>query len=165
MCKSPTEMKIDRFLRRRLVYLFIVGAVEWSISSSAVLWRSPTRNEKKKLTTAWSFHQHHVGLLHYPPLRSYLRGFLRVGFIGGRRDYWRIRVEQSVKLVDAVVEGGKEPAHIEIEVEKYAVESGVEGGYDAQFKNLGNLVTGLQDQILYKLDEGLKHVVSTSQSW
>ncbi|KAF2582182.1 hypothetical protein F2Q68_00003444 [Brassica cretica] len=35
-------MKIDRFLRRRLVYLFIVGAVEWSISSSSVLWRSPT---------------------------------------------------------------------------------------------------------------------------
>ena len=42
LCKSPTEMKIDRFLRRRLVYLFVVGAVEWSISSSSVLWRSPT---------------------------------------------------------------------------------------------------------------------------
>ena len=49
-------------------------------------------------------------------------------------------------------------------VEKYAAESGVEGDYDAQFKNLGNLVTNLQDQILYKLDEGLNHVASTSQS-
>lgn len=42
LCKSPTEMKIDRFLRRRMVYLFVVGAVEWSISSSSVPWRSPT---------------------------------------------------------------------------------------------------------------------------
>ncbi|KAF2593882.1 hypothetical protein F2Q70_00045206 [Brassica cretica] len=48
--------------------------------------------------------------------------------------------------------------------EKYAAESGVEGDYDAQFKNLGKLVTDLQDQILYKLDEGLKPVASTSQS-
>uniref|UniRef100_A0A0D3CZL8 PI31 proteasome regulator N-terminal domain-containing protein n=1 Tax=Brassica oleracea var. oleracea TaxID=109376 RepID=A0A0D3CZL8_BRAOL len=67
-------------------------------------------------------------------------------------------------LVDAVDEGGKEPAHIEIEFEKYAAESGVEGDYDAHFKNLGKLVTDLQDQILYKLDEGLKPVASTSQS-
>ncbi|KAF3577645.1 hypothetical protein DY000_02032472 [Brassica cretica] len=35
-------MKIDRFLRRRMVYLLVVGAVEWSISSSSVPWRSPT---------------------------------------------------------------------------------------------------------------------------
>ncbi|CAF1862304.1 unnamed protein product, partial [Brassica napus] len=35
-------MKIDRFLRRRLIYLLVVGAVEWSISSSSVPWRSPT---------------------------------------------------------------------------------------------------------------------------
>ena len=97
-------------------------------------------------------------------------------------------------LVDAVDEGGKEPAHIGIEYvivllclclmviaifeftlnyfvcvvlfrfEKYAAESGVEGDYDAHFKNLGKLVTDLQDQILYKLDEGLKPVASTSQS-
>ncbi|KAG2329047.1 hypothetical protein Bca52824_000227 [Brassica carinata] len=69
-------------------------------------------------------------------------------------------------LVDAVAEGGSgtEPAHLEIEVEKYAAESGVEGDYDAQFKNLGDLVTDLQNQILYKLDEGLKPVASTSKA-
>ncbi|CAH8382712.1 unnamed protein product [Eruca vesicaria subsp. sativa] len=67
-------------------------------------------------------------------------------------------------LVDAVAEGGKEPEHLEIEIEKYVGESGVEGDYDAQFKNLGKLVTDLQDQILYKLDEGLKPVASTSKS-
>lgn len=50
-------------------------------------------------------------------------------------------------------------------VDKYAAESGVEGDYDAQFKNLEKLVTDLQNQILYKLDEGLKPVVaSTSQT-
>ncbi|WZZ17425.1 hypothetical protein YC2023_110514 [Brassica napus] len=67
-------------------------------------------------------------------------------------------------LVDALDEGGKEPAHIEIEPEKYAAESGVESDYDAQFKNLGKLVSDLQDELLYKLDEGLKPVASTSQS-
>ncbi|KAF8091173.1 hypothetical protein N665_0452s0042 [Sinapis alba] len=67
-------------------------------------------------------------------------------------------------LVDAVAEGGTEPAHLEIEVEKYAAESGVEGDYDSQFKNLGKLVSDLQDEVLYKLDERLKPVASTSQS-
>ncbi|CAF2111598.1 unnamed protein product [Brassica napus] len=51
-----------------------------------------------------------------------------------------------------------------VKSEKYAAESGVEGDYDAQFKNLGKLVADLQDQLLYKLDEGLKPAASTSQS-
>ncbi|KAJ0247049.1 hypothetical protein HA466_0174940 [Hirschfeldia incana] len=67
-------------------------------------------------------------------------------------------------FVDAVDESGKEPDHIEIEVENYAVESGAESDYDAQFKNLGKLVTDLKNQILYKLDEGLKPVASTSRT-
>ncbi|KAH0864955.1 hypothetical protein HID58_082166, partial [Brassica napus] len=70
-------------------------------------------------------------------------------------------------LVDAVDDGGKEPAHISNRAslaEKYAAESGVEGDYDAQFKNLGKLVADLHDQLLYKLDEGLKPAASTSQS-
>ncbi|KAJ4885239.1 putative proteasome inhibitor [Raphanus sativus] len=59
-------------------------------------------------------------------------------------------------LVDAIAEGGREPSHLEIEVGNYVAESREEGDYDAQFKNLGKLVTDLQNQILYKVDEGLK---------
>ncbi|XP_013589856.1 PREDICTED: probable proteasome inhibitor [Brassica oleracea var. oleracea] len=62
-------------------------------------------------------------------------------------------------LVDAIAEGGKEePAHLEIEVGNYVAESREEGDYDAEFKNLGKLVTDLQNQILYKVAEGLKPV-------
>lgn len=62
-------------------------------------------------------------------------------------------------LVDAVAEGGKgEPAHLEIDVGNYVAESREEGDYDAEFKNLGKLVTDLQNQILYKVAEGLKPV-------
>nr|VDD43167.1 unnamed protein product [Brassica oleracea] len=143
-------MKIDRFLRRRLVYLFVVGAVEWSISSSSVLWRSPTEMM--------------FGDDLDSPLIHILIGEMKEEKNSQLLGAFTNTTLQSVKLVDAVDEGGKEPTHIEIEVEKYAAESGVEGDYDAQFKNLGNLVTNLQDQILYKLDEGLKHVASTSQS-
>lgn len=92
-------------------------------------------------------------------------------------------------LVDAVAEGGKgEPAHLEIEyvyslicggsilmvlkvfcfvfgsVGNYVAESREEGDYDAEFKNLGKLVTDLQNQILYKVDEGLKPVRPRTQS-
>ncbi|KAL0814020.1 hypothetical protein Bca101_070463 [Brassica carinata] len=120
-------MKIDRFLRRRLVYLFVVGAVEWSISSSSIIWRSPTE------------------MMFRDDLDSPLIHIL----IGEMKE------EKNSQLLGAFTN---------TIVEKYAAESGVEGDYDAQFKNLGNLVTNLQDQILYKLDEGLKHVASTSQS-
>ncbi|CAH8286702.1 unnamed protein product [Eruca vesicaria subsp. sativa] len=65
-------------------------------------------------------------------------------------------------LVDAIAEGGREPAHLEIDVEKYVAESSEEGDYDAQFKNLEKLVTDLQNQILYKVDEGLKPVPPTT---
>ncbi|CAN7128445.1 unnamed protein product [Brassica rapa subsp. narinosa] len=68
-------------------------------------------------------------------------------------------------LVDAVAEGGKgEPAHLEIDVGNYVAESREEGDYDAEFKNLGKLVTDLQNQILYKVDEGLKPVRPRTQS-
>ncbi|CAF2058569.1 hypothetical protein Bca4012_099528 [Brassica carinata] len=68
-------------------------------------------------------------------------------------------------LVDAIAEGGKEePAHLEIEVGNYVAESREEGDYDAEFKNLGKLVTDLQNQILYKVAEGLKPVPPRTQS-
>lgn len=69
-------------------------------------------------------------------------------------------------LVDAIAEGGREPAHLEIDVGKYVAESREDGDYDAQFKDLGKLVSDLQNQILYKVDEGLKpkHVAPRAQS-
>ncbi|KAF8093737.1 hypothetical protein N665_0379s0027 [Sinapis alba] len=67
-------------------------------------------------------------------------------------------------LVDAIAEGGREPAHLEIEVGNYVGESREDGDYDAQFKNLGKLVTDLQNQILYKVDEGLKPVPPRTRS-
>ncbi|KAL0725664.1 hypothetical protein Bca4012_040263 [Brassica carinata] len=67
-------------------------------------------------------------------------------------------------LVVAVAEGATEPAHLKIRVKRYAAESREEGDYDAQFKNLDRLVTKLQNQILYKLDEGLKPVAYTTRT-
>ncbi|KAF3521685.1 hypothetical protein F2Q69_00048989 [Brassica cretica] len=68
-------------------------------------------------------------------------------------------------LVDAIAEGGKEePAHLEIEVGNYVAESREEGDYNAEFKNLGKLVTDLQNQILYKVAEGLKPVPPRTHS-
>ena len=49
-------------------------------------------------------------------------------------------------------------------VGNYVAESREEGDYDAEFKNLGKLVTDLQNQILYKVDEGLKPVRPRTQS-
>ncbi|CAH8311070.1 unnamed protein product [Eruca vesicaria subsp. sativa] len=49
-------------------------------------------------------------------------------------------------------------------VKKYATESREEGDYDAQLKNLDRLVTNLQNKILYKLDEGLKPLASTTRT-
>lgn len=49
-------------------------------------------------------------------------------------------------------------------VGNYVAESREEGDYDAEFKNLGKLVTDLQNQILYKVAEGLKPVPPRTQS-
>ncbi|EOA32506.1 hypothetical protein CARUB_v10015787mg [Capsella rubella] len=63
-------------------------------------------------------------------------------------------------LVVAIADDAKEPAHLQIEVGNYTNESKEERDYNAQFKNLGKLVTDLKSEILYKL----KHVSSTTKS-
>ncbi|XP_010504185.1 PREDICTED: probable proteasome inhibitor [Camelina sativa] len=66
-------------------------------------------------------------------------------------------------VVDAIADGGAEPAHLEIKVEDYAQESN-EGNYAAQFKNLDKLVSDLQSGIVDKLDGKPKPVSSRTQS-
>ncbi|CAA0386249.1 unnamed protein product [Arabidopsis thaliana] len=66
-------------------------------------------------------------------------------------------------LVDAIADGGADPAHLEIKVGDYAEESN-EGDYSAQFKNLDKLVTDLQSEIIDKLDGKPKPVASRAQS-
>ncbi|KAL1195886.1 putative proteasome inhibitor [Cardamine amara subsp. amara] len=82
---------------------------------------------------------------------------------GSKKILVKCLVMNDKLLVDAVAHGGEEPAHLEIEVGKYAEES-LEGNYTAQFKNLDKLVTDFQSEILYKLDPTLIPVPSRTQS-
>ncbi|CAL9246438.1 unnamed protein product [Arabidopsis halleri] len=61
--------------------------------------------------------------------------------------------------VDALADGDDVP-HLEIKVRNYTTES---SNVREQFKNLDKLVTGLKNEILYKLDKGLKPVSSRSR--
>ncbi|KAJ4890626.1 hypothetical protein Rs2_30374 [Raphanus sativus] len=81
----------------------------------------------------------------------------------GAMNGWRDGTSPKSKLlVDVVADGVTEPAHLKIRVKKYVAESRVETDYDAQFKNLVKLVTKLQNQILDKLDGGLKPLAYTT---
>ncbi|KAL2920660.1 putative proteasome inhibitor [Bienertia sinuspersici] len=54
-------------------------------------------------------------------------------------------------MVDALSDGASQPVHLEINVDDYAVET-TSSDYDAQFKNLGKLVSSLESNVLSKLD-------------
>lgn len=55
-------------------------------------------------------------------------------------------------LVDVLKDVDSEPLHLEINVNDYTVENGGSGGnYSAQFKELGKLVTSINNEILGKL--------------
>lgn len=69
---------------------------------------------------------------------------------------WRDGTSPTSKLlVDVVADGVTEPAHLKIRVKKYVAESRVE-------TDLVKLVTKLQNQILDKLDGGLKPLAYTT---
>ncbi|XP_018478548.1 probable proteasome inhibitor [Raphanus sativus] len=73
-----------------------------------------------------------------------------------------LAIDGGKLLVDAVADGVTEPAHLKIRVKEYVAESRVESDYDAQFKNLDELVTKLQNHILDKLDGGLGPLAYTT---
>lgn len=58
-------------------------------------------------------------------------------------------------LVDVLADGSSEPLHFEINVGDYVKEDG-DGNYSTQFKNLDNLVTNLNWEILSKFDGSSK---------